>query len=328
MQGFDAEFIDYEHYILSITDRIWKDKNIGAISRYYSRDAVIHTLGGPVHGSEAVMNGTIKTLAAFPDRLLNAEAVICTGNDEAGYYSSHRIISPDMTHLGHSEFGPPTGKQATVRTIADCLAKENQIHEEWLMRDNLALVQQLGFEPHEVAQKLAAENQDNEPLHDWLAAEIERIATQPPVPLSANIAELKTDWTAYAEHIFSGLWQKRDISVIDKLYAPEAAVHAPAGREMTGHGQIKAGINELLSTLSDTRISVDHVCSARRNDEETDLALRWVLTGRHDNDGIYGAASHKTLLYLIATHLRIHQGRITEEWTVFDELAVLRQIYT
>lgn len=328
MQGFDDEFIDYEHYILLITDRIWKDKNIGSISRYYSEDSVIHTLGGPVNGSEAVINGTIKTLAAFPDRLLNAEALICTGNDTEGYYSSHRIISPDMTNLGHSEFGPPTGKQVTVRTIADCAAKENQIYEEWLMRDNMALVQQLGFDPHKVARELAAKNQDNKPLHDWLASEIERIANQAPVPTSENIPDIKTDLNAYAEHICSGLWHARELGMIDKIYSPGAVLHAPAGREIIGHEQIKAGLHDVFSTLSDTRVSVDHICSTAIDDEEINIALRWVLTGRHDNDGIYGAASNKTLMYLIATHLRIYQGVIIEEWTVFDELAVLRQIYS
>ena len=130
MAGFDEEFTDIVDYILRITDRIWKEKNIGSIARYYATDSVIHTLAGPVHGSETVINNTIQTLAAFPDRLLNAENVIWSGNDQEGFYTSHRIISPDMTNLGHSEFGPPTGKRATVRTLVDCLVKDNQVYEE------------------------------------------------------------------------------------------------------------------------------------------------------------------------------------------------------
>ncbi len=328
MKGFDAEFTDYADYIKRITDRIWKERNIGAIARYYAEDAVIHTLGGPVYGSEAVINNTIKTLAAFPDRRLDTEAVICTGDDTAGHYSSHRIISPAMTNLGHSEFGPPTGRQATVRTIADCAARENHIHEEWLMRDNMGLVQQLGLDPHAVAHRLAMENQHEQAVHDWLAREIERVASQPPLPTTASLADAKTDLNTFIRQVFASLWHRRDIDTVEKVYTPDACLHGPAGREMTGHAPIKAGISELHATLSGTQASVDHICSVGIDDDTTEVAIRWVLTGKHDQAGIYGAASGRRLMFLVGTHWRLYQGSVTEEWTVFDELAVLRQIYT
>lgn len=328
MSGFDEEFTDIADYILRITDRIWKEKNIGSISRYYAPDSVIHTLGGPVHGSEAVINGTIQTLAAFPDRRLHAENVIWSGNDKEGFYTSHRIISPDMTNLGHSEFGPPTGKQATVRTIVDCFIKDNQIHEEWLMRDNMGLVKQLGFDPHAVAQQLADANRDNTLLHSWLASEIDRLRSMN-IDTNTHLPSRPRDaLNEFIENVFSKIWHQQDLSTIETVYAPDCQLHGPANRELQGHKELNSYVVEILNTLSNIRKSIDHICSIPYQDDDLDVNIRWTLTGLHDKEGIYGAPSHKDLLILGCTHWRLVNDKIAEEWTVFDELAVLRQIYT
>ncbi|MDK1029856.1 MAG: ester cyclase, partial [Anaerolineae bacterium] len=76
------------------------------------------------------------------------------------------------------------------------------------------------------------------------------------------------------------------------------------------------------------RLSIDHICSIPYQDNDLDVAIRWTLTGSHDKEGIYGAPCHKDLLILGCTHWRLVNDKIAEEWTVFDELAVLRQIYS
>ena len=328
MIGFDEEFTDIVDYILRINDRICKEKNIGSISRYYAKDSVIHTLGGPVHGSETVINNTIQTLAAFPDRRLHAENVIWSGNDQEGFYTSHRIISPDMTNLGYSEFGPPTGKQATVRTLVDCAVKDNQVYEEWLMRDNMGLVKQLGLDPHGVAKQLADANRDNTLLHSWLASEIDRLRSMTadtPVQLPLRPSDALNE---FIENVFNNIWQQQNLSTIETVYAPDCQFHGPAGRELQGQKELNTYVVEILNTLSNIRISIDHICSIPYQDNDLDVAIRWTLTGLHDKEGIYGATSHKDLLILGCTHWRLIEDKITEEWTMFDELAILRQVYT
>jgi len=83
-----------------------------------------------------------------------------------------------------------------------------------------------------------------------------------------------------------------------------------------------------LNTLSNIRISIDHIYSIPYRDGDLDVAIRWTLTGLHDKEGIYGAPSHKDLLILGCTHWRLIEDKIAEEWTVFAELVVLRQVYT
>ena len=56
--------------------------------------------------------------------------------------------------------------------------KDNKIIEEWLVRDNYSLVEQLGFDPHEVAQKWASQPIDpNGPFAHWRDAEITRVSS-------------------------------------------------------------------------------------------------------------------------------------------------------
>ena len=328
MKGFDKEFRDYEHYILRITDQIWLEKDIGSIKRYYTEDCPVYTLGGIVIGSEAVINGTIKTLAAFPDRLLNAEDVIWSGDDESGYFSSHRIISPSMTNLGHSEFGPPTGEQATVRTIADCAARDNQIYEEWLMRDNMGLVRQLGLDVHELARRLAVENKDNRDLHDWIAQEIDRVKSSPCLQSGDTGIDPHKDLDAYVQSLLVHLWSDRELDAIDSRYTSSAKFHGPDARDLSGIQEIKGYLSQIQQCLSDTAISVDNICSIQHDEKIMDVAVRWCLVGKHSADGLYGEPSGKDILIMAASHWRIEDGIIHEDWTVFDELAVLRQVYS
>ena len=95
------------------------------------------------------------TLAEFPDRALLGEDVIWCGTPEDGMLSSHRIQST-ATHSNPGLYGPATGKKLFYRIIADCHAINNQINDEWLIRDQGAIVRQLGWDPKEYARDLIA----------------------------------------------------------------------------------------------------------------------------------------------------------------------------
>lgn len=327
MEGFDDEFVDIVDYILRITHRIWEEKNIGLVYDYYSHNCPIHTLAGESYGAEAAVQGTIKSLNAFPDRILYGDNVVWGGNDKDAFYSSHRITST-VTNVGDSEFGPATGKKATFVTIADCVVKENRIVEEWLMRDNLSVAQQLGFNPHEVArQQAAADRAKNEHFHDWRLGEIDRVLAQT-APKAITIPDQPSnDPEAYAKAVMHEIWNRRMFGKVRDVYASNAVYNGPSGRKLNGHGEIIGNIVNLMAALPDARMSVDHVCAIPCGDKGTDIAVRWTLAGNHEGGGLYGAPTGRRIMILGSSHWRVFNGKITEEWTVFDELAVLRQIY-
>ncbi|TQV81192.1 ester cyclase [Exilibacterium tricleocarpae] len=328
MAGFDREFVDIVDYIIRITHRIWEEKNVGLIYDYYSHNCPIHTLAGQSFGAEAAVQGTLKALGAFPDRTLYGDAVIWGGDDKQGFYSSH-LITSTATNTGDSEFGPATGKKITFNTIADCVVKANRIVEEWLLRDNLSIALQLGLNPHAIAQRQAAADRElSEPFHDWRLGEIDRVRAQTApgkLPIPDNPVR---EPEAFARAVMHEIWNRRMFGKVRDIYAANAVFQGPSGRRLYGHGEIIGNAIALMAALPDARISVDHVCAVATDTGEIDIALRWTLAGNHEGGGLYGAPSGRRIMLLAASHWRLNEGgKICAESTIYDELAVLRQVY-
>ena len=165
-------------YILRITREIWEDRNPDLVMRYYGPQARIHALGGIMRGAAEVTENTRAMQAAFPDRLVIGEDVVCSPLEGGAWLSSHRIRSP-MTSRGDNAYGPATGRKVTTHVIADCVVKNGLIEKEWLVRDNLSLVRQLGLDPLEVARREAARSHPDEHVR-WLADERKRVLNAPP----------------------------------------------------------------------------------------------------------------------------------------------------
>jgi len=62
--------------------------------------------------------------------------------------------------------------------------------------------------------------------------------------------------------------------------------------------------------------------------DAVDIAVRWSMAGTHTGNGLFGLASGAPLYILGASQWRVINGRIREEWTVFDDVAIHRQIET
>ena len=236
MNGFDEQFTDIVQYIVKITHEIWEQNSIGAIYDYYSHNCPVHTAEGTIYGREAAIAGTVATLAGFPDRRLYADEVIWAGDDETSFYTSHRI-----THVGrnsgYSSFGPPTGRQVRYNAIADCVVRENRIVEEWLVRDNVTQIRQLGFDPLVLAKEMA-EREAAAGINFQIPGEIERVAGQntplelPPPPDEFDVEDLIRRSTHQ-------IWNWRLLNVVDETYAPTYTGNLPSGRESLRTGRLQ-----------------------------------------------------------------------------------------
>ena len=153
MKGFDKKYKDFPDFILKITQQIWEEKDVESIAKFYTDDIPVRSPFGITYGNKPVIKATYSTLKEFPNRQLLGEDVIWNGNDDTGYHSSHRILSKG-THLGDGSYGKPSGKNIYYRVIADCACKNNQVYDEWIVRDQCAMVRQLGYSPKEFAQKI------------------------------------------------------------------------------------------------------------------------------------------------------------------------------
>lgn len=320
LPGFDDEFVDFPHYIIRITERIWHEREVELCLKWYAQDCAIHTLAGPITGAQTVVDNTWATLAAFPDRRLDGDNVIWSDEGDGSFLSSH-LITSKMTNLGDSDFGPATGKRVLVRTIADCLCRANRIVEEWLVRDNLALVDQLGYDPHEVAARQAARDAARG------KSLVDVLAPYHAAALAGTDAAPQSKAQAVATDLLRACWQGSDEVRAAALSDFRLGAWVPGGRFLYGpdmHAEWRAPIRAAFGP--DAHLRVEHIAEVPYLGEARDVAVRWSLAGTHAGAGAYGAPTGTPLLIMAVSHFRVIEGRVREEVTIWDDIAVRRQV--
>lgn len=321
LRGYEPVYRDFVDYIIRCTHRIWEGKDAGLCRTHYGEDCPIHTLAGPVVGAEAVVRNTVGALATFADRVVIGEDVIWSEDAPGTHHSSHRIMSRS-THMGDDPvFGPATMRSNGVMTIADCLCRENRIVEEWLVRDNGRACWQLGLDPREVAARLAAADAEGDQTrHAWRAARIAQVRDEP----SATVPD---------GHPASVPVRSLDLAFARDLYgeaaealSPAVEVRWPSNRRGFGRGYWIGCLTQIAATLRDMAWRAEHVAARPLPGGDVAAAVRWSLAGRHATSGIWGPPTGRELLVMAVSHYRLREERIVEDVTVFDELAVLRQV--
>lgn len=323
MQGFHAEFRNLDDYIRVITDRIWEGRQIDTIRDYYSDPCGVITPTGATTDVQSVIDGTKATLAQFPDRRLLAEDVIEAGDAQAGFLSSHRIIST-MTHLGDGNFGKASGKKIHVRTVADCVCKDNRIVHEWLVRDQGAIAAAVGSSPQEIA-KL------------WLATR-----SKPLLPLPQPAAP--TWWrnpmsdAPMAQRYALSIGNMLTAGVNDETLYDEAACNiGPVNSTHYGRDEIQgfyASIARSICASSYEIESITFMPASSSAGRPPRVALRWRLKGKHSGKGRYanGAADAGNSLNILgishAEFVKIgKEWVVAREWVLIDDVAVWMQVF-
>ena len=312
LPGFNNKYQNIVDYILKITEDIWENKEINLIYDTYEKDILIHTGARKINGVEEVINGTVDTLASFPDRKMGGETVIWSTDNRGDFYSSHRILST-ATNLGDTVFGKPTGKKIFFRTIADCKIANNKIYEEWLVRDNLHILLQLGFDPVEMAKK---------------------DATYKEKPISTPVSSLKEKGVnnlSYPEDLvyslITNIWKDKECSNLNNHYSENSTLHAICNNDVSGITNIQAYVQTILNSFLEVTINVERITS-NRNGDSAEIAARWYIKGKPIKSGVFGVNSDKEIFIPIISHYNIEDGKIKDEWMVYDGFDALCQIYS
>jgi len=322
MKGFDPKFSDFPDYIIGITREIWEDRGIATLHEYYAPDLVVRSPGSVVRGNEGVIAATMATLAEFPDRELLGEDVIWSGSPEAGMLSSHRILST-ATHTGNGVYGAATGARLQYRIMADCHAKDNAIDDEWLIRDQGAIVRQMGMDPAEYARDLILREGGPERC------------VRPCTPANDMDGPYKgrgndDEWGAALGDLLSRI-MGADMAAIPDVYDRAAQVEYPGG--VTGHGTAAADRfwMGLRAAFPSAEFEIHHQIGRDDPHMPPRAAIRWSLTGTHDGWGDFGRPTGAEVHVMGITHAEFGavvpgRTRLRREWTLFDETAVWKQI--
>jgi predicted ester cyclase len=325
LKGFDDDYVDIVDYIIRCTHKIWEEKGVGLIYSHYGRNIPIWTTDGLTYGREIVVENTLKTISAFPDVRLIGDEVIWTGNDEDGFHTSHRITW--VAHnTGHGLYGPPTGRRVVRTGIANCLVNENKVIEEWIARDEIAVVKQLGLDPIETAKRLAQQSpapgiKPHEP------GEFEPLKEQTAPPEMLPQQPDMSDIEYFLRRCFHEIWNQRLLKKIDEYYLKNTICHTTSARNLYGIGAYKGFVLTLLGAFPDAKMSVDHFYCMGNIKEGFKGMTRWHLQGTYKGNGPYGPPTGKPFYLLGISHHLVKDGKIVEEWTYFDEMALMKQLF-
>ena len=317
MKGFDSKFSDFPDYILGITKEIWENRGLSTLDSYYAEDIIVRSPTSIVVGNKGVIGATMATLAEFPDRRLLGEDVIWSGTPEQGMLSSHRILST-ATHSGHGIYGEATGKKVIYRVIADCHAIENKINDEWLVRDQGAIVRQLGTTPVDYTRSLilAEGGPDSclkpfNPEDDIKGPYIER----------GNSNEWGKKYAAALTDIMCS-----DFTSIRQNYDRALVAELPGGRTAYSYDGIDEFWMGLRASFPNAKFEMHHTIGLDEKMLSPRSAIRWSLSGKHDGLGAFGKPTGADVYIMGISHAEFGPRGIRREFTVFDEVAIWKQI--
>lgn len=317
MTNFNPKWKNFPDFILGITKEMWEDRNISRLRHYYQDGIVVRSPASIVRGSEGVIAATMATLAEFPDRQLYGEDVIWHDDPTHGLISSHRLICT-ATHLGDGAYGKASGTRFRYRILADCACRNDGVYDEWLVRDQGAVVRQMGVELKAYAADLIERQGGPDRCVKPFTPEIDidggYHGRGNDHPVGRRYADLLS---AIAD---------ADLAAIGREYDRAVQSELPGGETGYGREAVDFFWLNLRSAFPDAKFEIHHVIG--RNDEEFSprAAVRWSLTGKHSGWGAFGTPTGADVHVMGMSHAEFGPWGLRREWILIDETAIWKQI--
>ena len=315
--GFDPRWRDETDYVLGITQDIWERRRIDSLHDYYGPDLIVRSPASVVVGNEGIIAATSATLAEFPDRELLGEDVIWAETSATSFLSSHRLLCT-ATHTGAGMYGAPTGRRLEYRILADCFCEDNAVKDEWLVRDQGAIVRQMGDTPKDWTRKLIQREGGPAKCVRPMTPDTDRPG---PYAGRGNQTDMGAEIAGLFTRMMSGAF-----SEIPAHY--DRACELFYAGHITGHGHRDADLHwlNLRSAFPSAAFAVDHVVGMEGGAMAPRLAIRWHLFGGHDGWGPFGAPTGAKVYVMGITHAELGPRGVRREWTLVDETAIWKQI--
>lgn len=135
-------------------------------------------------------------------------------------------------------------------------------------------------------------------------------------------AALSDESRAVARRFFAELWNNGDLSVADELIDIDAVNHDPAGPRLgMGPEATKRLVTMYRNAFPDLVLQTEHLIAESRM-----VAIHWISSGTHRGEFLGAAPSGKRVLVDGISILQVDRGKISEVFTNWDTLSVMRQI--
>lgn len=323
MRGFDPKWRDVPDFIIGITKEIWEDRAIASLTHRYAPGLIVRSPASVLVDNSRVIAATMATLAEFPDRALLGEDVIwCedparTGGTTDAFLSSHRLVCT-ATHTRPGAYGAPTGKRVAYRILADCAIAHDRVDDEWLVRDQSAIVRQLGFDVVAWTRDLIAREGGAERCVKPMTPESDVAG---PYDGRGN----DDVWGAKYADIVSRI-MAADFAVIPAEYDRACTLEYPGGVSGRGWADADQFWMGLRAAFPDAAFRIEHVIGRDDPLMPPRAALRWSLHGKHAGWGSFGTPTGTEVYVLGISHAEFGPWGLRREWTLIDETAIWKQI--
>ena len=165
---------------------------------------------------------------------------------------------------------------------------ENKIYREWVVADTMAILKQLGLDPHAFAERLARGHFDK----GLLAIDIgenRRLVGQYPPEAEPDLEIASTDLERETLRWLHEVFNRRMFGKIKDVYAPTVQFHGPLMAELYGVAAVMHQTIGLVGSLPDAAFMPQHICSNPCEEGGTKVAVRWIIEGHHLGYGILHA---------------------------------------
>jgi steroid delta-isomerase-like uncharacterized protein len=294
--------------------RIWNEGDLTMMDDTFAPDAVFYNgaLPEPMRGLDEVKSMFLRLRGAFPDIEMTVEDLFGAGDWAAVRYTMRG------THLGDYFGVPPTGNSIVSTENEFFRIVDGRIRELWLELDISNVLRQLGVFP--AFDSLPA------PVAHMLARRQRRRtaratdAVSAPAPTCVNGCSSHTN-ALLMSRALAGIWNERNLEVIDDLFAPNVAVHHPIDRDIRGVDGFRSLVALLLDGLPDLRVTIQRVFAT-----EDRVAARWIIRGTHTGRFFGIPATNSAVTIPINEIGRIEDGRLAELWLELNLLGVAQQL--
>ncbi|HKJ89941.1 MAG TPA: ester cyclase [Oceanipulchritudo sp.] len=120
-----------------------------------------------------------------------------------------------------------------------------------------------------------------------------------------------------AAAIVEELWNKRDLSAIDRYFAPDVESIFETVT-LTGKDPLKKGARAYFAGWSNSNTRITHLVA-----EGESVTIRWVTSATHSGPYAGLQPTGKTVSYSGSDFYRFEEGRVVETWTFWDRARVM-----
>ena len=152
---------------------------------------------------------------------------------------------------------------------------------------------------------------------------------QYPPESEADTSLASTELERHTLRWLHDVFNRKMLGTIAKVYAPTAQYHGPLMVELYGHASVIHQTLGLIGSLPDAVFAPQHICSTPCEEGGEKVAVRWIMEGHHIGYGILnhlGAPTGKYVRLMGITHFHYKNGKIVDEWRVYDEASALVQV--